>query len=178
MLPLYLFAAILGAGLLLVGMIGGDGDADATHHGNGTNGAGSGWAQILSSRTLSYALAAFGLTGAGLTFAGSGFLLTLLLALAMAGVGWALAYFAFRWLSTSQGGFGEPSSNYVGGIGNTEVRIPDGGRGRIQLLHRGRSFTLSAMSIDGEIDRNETVVVVDVVEGVAIVGRAPEELFP
>jgi len=180
MLPIYVFAAIVGAGLLMIGMLAGDAEVgeaanfdSAGHFGNGL-----GWAQLLSSRTLSYALAAFGLTGAGLSFVGTGFVPTLALALLMGIVGGLSASAIFGWVTSGQGGFGEPSSSYVGGIGLTEVRIPTDGRGRIQLIHRGRSFTLAASSIDGEIDRNETVIVVDVVEGIAIVGRAPKELTP
>jgi membrane protein implicated in regulation of membrane protease activity len=178
MLPIYLFTAVLGGGLLLLGMLGGDGDLGDGVDGDAGDlgGKGSGWKHALSFQTAAYALAAFGLTGAALNALGAGTLPTLASALAMGLAGGATVGALFGWLRGSQSGFSEPSDHYVGGIGRAEVRIPPGGRGRIELVHRGRSFTLPATSMSGEIDRHEHVVIVDVVDGVALVDRAPKEL--
>lgn len=180
MLPIYIFAAILGGGLLLIGMLGGEGDDafDGEDFDVDTDLGGKdvGWKKALSFRTLAYALAAFGITGCALTAIAARPDVSLGLSLLMALFGGGLAAVVFGWVKRNEGGFGESSDSYIGGIGKTEVRIPSGGRGRIHLVHRGRAFTLPAVSRDGEIARREPVVVIDVVEGVAVVERAPEEL--
>jgi hypothetical protein len=177
MLSIFLFAAILGGGLLLIGMIGGEADVgDAVDADLEIIAKGPGWKHAFSFQTVAYALAAFGLTGAVLTFIGVPAAPTLVAAGAMGLTAGTLVGLLFRWLKRSQGGFGETSDRYIGGVGRTEVRIPSGGRGRIELVHRGRAFTLPAVSAGGEIDRHEPVVIVDVVDGVAHVQRAPEEL--
>jgi hypothetical protein len=179
MLPLYLFAAILGGGLLLIGVLGGDADSldtDAIDVDADVAGKDVGWKNILSLQTAAYALAAFGITGTLLSLTGADATLSLLAAGAMGVFGGGLAGFVFGWVRATQSGFGESSDTYIGGIGRTEVRIPAGGRGRIQLIHQGRMFTLPAVTRSGEIGREETVLVVDVVEGVAVVELAPREL--
>lgn len=177
MLPVYLFAAILGGGLLLLGMLGGEGDVGDGMDADADVGSKvSGWKHAFSFQTAAYALAAFGLTGAALTMVGAASLPTLAAAAVMGLAGGSLVGIVFGWLKRNQSGFAEPSDHYIGGIGRTEVRIPAGGRGRIELVHRGRAFTLPATSTVGEIDRHETVVILDVVEGVALVDRAPKEL--
>jgi hypothetical protein len=177
MLALYIFAAILGGGLLVIGMFGGEADAgDVVDADVDLGGDASGWKQAFSFQTAAYAMAAFGLTGAALSWVGAPFLPTLLAATAMGGIGGTLVGIVFGWLRRSQSGFAESSDHYIGGIGTTEVRIPSGGRGRIELVHRGRAFTLPATCASGEIERHATVVVIDVVDGVALVDRAPREL--
>jgi membrane-bound ClpP family serine protease len=178
MWSIYLFAAVLGGGLLLLGMVGGEADGvDADVDVDVDTGYPvAGWKQLLSFQTAAYALAAFGLTGAALSWLGAAALPTLVAALAMGLVGGTLIGALFGWLKRSQSGFAESSDHYIGGVGQTEVRIPSGGQGRIQLVHRGHAFTLPAVCRAGEIDRNETVVVVDVIDGIAVVDRAPREL--
>jgi hypothetical protein len=177
MLSIYLFAAILGGGLLLIGMLGGEGDmGDGVDADVDLDGKVPGWKHAFSFQTAAYALAAFGLTGTALSLLGASALATLVLAAAMGLVGGTLVGMVFGWLRRSQSGFAEPSDHYIGGIGRAEVRIPSDGRGRIELVHKGHAFTLPATSTGGEIDRHETVVVIDVVDGVALVDRAPKEL--
>jgi hypothetical protein len=177
MLSVYVFAAILGGGLLLLGMLGGEGDlGDGVDPDLDLGDKAAGWKHAFSFQTAAYALAAFGLTGAALTLLGAPGLPTIIAAAVMGLAGGSLVGMAFGWLRRSQGGFAESSDHYIGGIGRTEVRIPSGGRGRIELVHRGRAFTLPATSNGGEIDRHETVVVIDVVDGIALVDRAPKEL--
>jgi hypothetical protein len=178
MLPFYLFAAILGGGLLLVAIFSGQ-DGAAEHDldiGLDEGFAGTDWNKLLSLRTLAYSLAAFGLTGTGLRMINAEPPVTFALAVLMGLSAWAMSTVLFRWLQRNEGGFGERSAIYIGGIGRTEIRIPSEGRGRIELLHRGRTFTLPAVSLEGEIERQETVIVLDVVDGVAVVDRAPSEL--
>jgi hypothetical protein len=177
MLALYIFAAILGGGLLLIGMIGGEADAgDVVDADVDLGGKVSGWKYAFSFQAAAYFMAAFGLTGSALSWLGTPFVPTLLAAVLMGGLGGTTVGFVFNWLKRSQTGFAESSDHYIGGIGTTEVRIPSGGRGRIELVHRGRAFTLPATSTGGEIDRHETVVIIDVVDGIAVVDRAPREL--
>jgi membrane protein implicated in regulation of membrane protease activity len=179
MLTLYIFSAILGGGLLLLGMVAGDGDAggEGLETDADFGGKDLGWKKALSFRTAAYALAAFGLTGTALSLIDAAPFLTVVLAGTMALFGGILATVLFGWLARSQGGFGEPSDSYIGGIANAEIRIPDGGRGRVHLVHRGRAFTLPAVTQAGEIDRGELVIILDVVDGVAVVERAPRELL-
>jgi hypothetical protein len=178
MFALYIFAAILGGGLLLMGMLGGEADGgDAVDADVEVGGQGASWKQAFSFQTAAYALAAFGLTGSLLSGLGAPGLPTLLASAAMGVVGGTLVGLVFSWLKRNQGGFSESSDHYIGGIGRAEIRIPSDGQGRIELVHRGRSFTLPAVSTGGEIDRYETVVVLDVIDGVAHVDRAPRELM-
>jgi membrane protein implicated in regulation of membrane protease activity len=180
MLPFYLFSAILGGGLLLVAIFGGHDGAAESHDldiGLDDAFAGTDWNKALSLRTLAYSLAAFGLTGTGLRMLNAEPAVTFALAVLMGLSAWTFTAVLFRWLQRNEGGFGERSTIYIGGIGRTEIRIPSDGRGRIELLHRGRAFTLPAVSLQGEIERQETVIVVDVVDGVAVVDRAPSELL-
>lgn len=175
MLPIYIFAAILGGGLLLIGMLGGDGgdgvDADIDMGGKAST-----WTHAFSFQTAAYFLAAFGLVGSALTLVGAATVPTLLVSVAMGLTVGTLVGVLFRWLKRSQSGFAESSDDYIGGVGRAEIRIPVGGQGRIALVHRGQSFTLPAVSAAEEIDRNEHVIVLDVVDGVALVDRAPKEL--
>jgi hypothetical protein len=175
MSALYIFAAILGGGLLLLGMLGGEADGGDVVD-TDLGGKGGGWKYAFSFQSAAYALAAFGLTGSLLGWLGAAAPLTLVAAVAMGLVGGTAVGFVFQWLKRSQSGFGESSDEYIGGIGRAEIRIPRDGQGRIELVHRGRAFTLPAVSRGGEIDRSETVVVIDVVDGVAHVDRAPKEL--
>jgi membrane protein implicated in regulation of membrane protease activity len=177
MLALYMFAAVLGGGLLLIGMMGGEADTgDIVDADIDLGGHASGWKHAFSFQSAAYFMAAFGLTGTALTWLGAPFLPTLAAAGLMGVVGGITVGFVFNWLKRSQSGFAESSDHYIGGIGTTEIRIPSGGRGRIELVHRGRAFTLPATSTSGEIDRHETVVIIDVVDGIAVVDRAPREL--
>jgi hypothetical protein len=177
MSALYIFAAILGGGLLLMGMLGGDADGgDALDADMDVGGKGAGWKHAFSFQTAAYALAAFGLTGSLLSWLGAPAPATLLASGIMGVVGGGLVGLVFRWLKRNQGGFAESSDHYIGGIGRAEIRIPRDGRGRIELVHRGRAFTLPAVSAAGEIDRYETVIILDVIDGVAHVDRAPKEL--
>jgi hypothetical protein len=178
MFALYIFAAILGGGLLLIGMLGGEADGgDVVGVDMELGSQGAGWKHAFSFQAAAYALAAFGLTGSLLSWLGTPGPLTLLASAVMAVAGGALVGLVFSWLKRNQGGFSEPSEHYIGGIGRAEIRIPSDGRGRIELVHRGRSFTLPAVSTGGEIDRYETVVILDVIDGVAHVDRAPKELM-
>jgi len=179
MLSFYIFAAILGGGLLLLGAVAGDGDAggDSIELDPDFGGKDLGWKKALSFRTAAYALAAFGLTGTALSFLDAQPRLTLLLAAAMAILGGTLATALFGWLARTQGGFGESSESYIGGIASAEIRIPVEGRGRVHLVHRGRAFTLPAVTHNDEIGRGETVIILDVVDGVALVERAPRDLL-
>jgi hypothetical protein len=179
MLSIYIFAAVLGAGLLAISMFGGQGDVGDALDADidtGLEGKAPGWKHALSFQTMAYVLAGFGLTGTALRLLGAPGTPTFIAAAAMGLFGGTLVGIGFGWLRRSQGGFGESSDDYIGGIGQTEVRIPSGGRGRIALIHRGHAFTLPAVSTTGEIARNEPVIVIDVVDGVAVVERAPKEL--
>jgi len=163
--------------LLLVGMLGGEGDTgDGVDADIDVGGKVSAWTHAFSFQTAAYFLAAFGLTGTALRLVGATTIPTLIASSVMGLTGGTLVGLVFGWLKRNQSGFAESSDHYIGGVGRTEVRIPVGGQGRIELVHRGRSFTLPAMSTGEEIDRHEHVVVLDVVDGVALVNRAPKEL--
>lgn len=177
MLGLYLFATIVGVGLLLFSLIGGgngDGDvghdhpvlADAEHPGFGELLLG-----FLRPRNLIFGLAGFGLTGTVLTWLGGGAAFTPLAAAGMGTAFFLLSHVVFTFLRKSESAVGPLSETELMGE-RARVTLPlDPGRlGRVACLAGGRETHLTARlapEADGPIPAGAEVIVVRVVNGVA-----------
>lgn len=178
MFSLYLFALIVGGGLLLFSLLGGSdhhagdvghGDLD---HGHGDAGAGK-W---LSLRTLIYFLFVFGGVGAILTKSWSPAMMPVILALsigagAIVGVG---ASAAFAYLRRTDSGYRDSDESFIGRSARVTLPIGEGGAGKIMVGRGDRTFELLARPYDRtEATRPPTdwrdVIIVEMTRGVAIV---------
>jgi membrane protein implicated in regulation of membrane protease activity len=175
----YWFALIVGAGLLLFSLLG---DADS---GDGADGAGDGHdadphgMRILSMRTATYFLFAFGATGvlAGLTRADA--LATAIVSLGGGLLSGGLSAVAFRWLKQSQSGALEADDSLVGRVGRVILPLSENGTGKIEIQRSGREIELLARPFDKQPRTPEawtTVVIIDVEGGTALVSPYNESL--
>lgn len=192
MTTLYWLALVLGGGLALLSLFGdmlgldGDAAADAAggdadlghagdlggHHGGGAA-AGHDGMHILSLRSATYFLFAFGAVGVLLQFAWGGRQPWLGL-LAAASTGAAAAFFSaalFGWVART--GSGElPSDRTLAGLAGTMVLPLREGGGKVQVVRGGREYELLARPFDPAAPAPESwtsVVVVEVVDGTALV---------
>lgn len=170
MLPIYVFALMVGGGLLLFSLLGGDDggdvDADASHGENPI--------QILSLRTLTYFLFVFGGVGTALswTWRTAGSLPVLLLS---AGAGLAVGTIAsavFGYLRRTDSGARRSEESFVGLTARVSVPIASGGIGKV-LVHRDdRAYELLARPFDASATGSTdwtAVVVVEMRRGIALV---------
>lgn len=181
MLGVYLFAAILGAGLLAFSLLaGGDGDhegvvfADAEHPGFGELLLG-----FLRPRNFIFGLAGFGLTGTVLTVLRAGPVLTPLCAAGF-GVGFFLtSHFLFTLLRRSETAVEALSdTQLMGERARVTVPLEPGKAGRVACLLGGREVYLTARLAPGAaglVPAGREVVVVRVADGTAEV--LPPDLY-
>jgi hypothetical protein len=178
MFSLYLFALIIGGGLLLFSLLGGSdhhggdlghhGDlhhADL-HHGNPV--------QWLSLRTLIYFLFVFG--GVGVVLSKSWSAATapfVFLLAAAAGVGIGAAVSAtFAYLRRTDSGVRDTDDSFVGLAGKLTIPIASGGAGKVLVARGDRTFELLARAYDkasGSPSDWKNVIVVEMVRGIALV---------
>jgi hypothetical protein len=172
MLTLYLFALVVGGGLLAFSLIGGHDHGGDLHGDVGDHALGNAF-HFLSLRTLTYFLFVFGGVGAVLTWSWKGWMAPLVLLLAAAagvGIG-ALVSFAFKYLRQTDSGDRHSEDSFVGLPARVTLPIPAGGMGKV-LVHRGdRTFELLARPHDGSAPTSgwKSVVVVEMNRGVALV---------
>ncbi|CAN5685300.1 hypothetical protein BH23GEM1_BH23GEM1_00910 [soil metagenome] len=167
MFSLYLFALLLGGGLLLFSLVGGDGgDIDSLDGGNPM--------QFLSLRTLTYFFFVFGGVGAilTLTWPRAAALLVLPLAVAAGVLVAGLASAAFGYIRKTNSGDRDSEQSFVGLTGRVTLAMAPGGLGKV-LVHRGdRAYELLARPFDstatGPADWS-AVVVVEMNRGTALV---------
>jgi membrane protein implicated in regulation of membrane protease activity len=200
--PLYLFALVVGLGVLVAQLVLGgkeagdaatDGGADASAesgsssepHGHaehaaagaGLEGLASLTALFASTRFWIFALLAFGLSGSLLHYvAESGRLLTALAALGLGLVSGLGAAVAFRVLAASSGAPVAGLGQAVGRVGRVLVPLAPGERGKIRIELQGQSVDVIARAEGEALARGDAVVVEEVDGDVALVSRAPEEL--
>lgn len=159
MLGVYLFAMVVGVGLVLFSVLGGgdgnagdieaslDADADVeVEHGAGiTTGMGEIVLGLFRPRNLTFLLAAFGTTGTLLTVAGTNPAGTALMATAMGVGAWLLTHGVFTWLRRTDSAVDALSDRDLEGtIGRVTLPIAPGQRGRITVLVAGRQAYLTA----------------------------------
>lgn len=184
MLGVYLFAAIVGAGLLVFSLIAGhDG-----HHGAGhdhpvlADSDHPGWGELalafLRPRNFIFGAAGFGLTGTVLTLLNAGPLLTPVAAVTM-GVGFFfLSHAVFTVLKRTESG-GSPLNEVelMGERARVTLPLEPGHHGRVACVIAGREVYLTARlapPLVGSISAGQEVVVVRVTNGVAEVAT-PEQ---
>jgi len=166
MATLYWLSLIVGGGLALLSIFGdllefdsADVDADAWH--------------VLSLRTGTYLLFAFGATGLLLRAAGVGALWGFLAASFAGAVGAAMSVAVFRYLRRSDSGDMPEDASLVGLPGRVVLPIQDGGTGKVIVSRAGRELELLARAFDTEsaapVETWTEVVIVEVTAGTALV---------
>ncbi|MEX2178315.1 MAG: hypothetical protein WD801_06365 [Gemmatimonadaceae bacterium] len=167
MFTLYLFALLVGGGLLAFSLVG-DSDSDSSH-----DHAPSAW-QWLSLRTLTYFLFVFGGVGAVLArtwHAAAAPLVLLLAVVAGLAVGGA-ASAAFAYLRRTDSGNRSADDTFVGLTARVTLPITRGGKGKVMVQRGDRTFELLARSLDvdaGNPSRWKSVIIVEMHRGTALV---------
>lgn len=177
MFGVYVFAAIIGVGLLLFSLLaGGDGDHGADHdHSFIASADHPGWGELVLAffrpRNFVFAAAAFGLTGTLLTLLQTNAALTLL---ASAGLGagfFFVSHVVFQLLKRSDLPIGPVSeSELAGERARVTLALEPGKPGRVACLMGGREVHLTARlapEAAGAIAAGQEVVVVRVENGIA-----------
>jgi hypothetical protein len=165
---LYLFALLLGGGLLLFSLLGGDSDSDVDAFDSGNP------MQYLSLRTLTYFLFVFGGVGAVLTWSWTraASLLVLPVAVAAGLLVAGLASATFGYIRKTGSGDRDSEQTFVGLTGRVSLAMGEGGLGKV-LVHRGdRVYELLARPFDsatGGYAFGASVVVVEMDRGTALV---------
>ena len=195
MLTIYLFSVILGGGLLLLSVLGGDGgDADldfdagldagidTDFDGGGDAGSEPGASKIFSIRSAIYALFGFGATGSLLTWFSVGMVPTLA-ASVVTGLGaGALIGAVFSWLEKTDSGQHPGNDGLIGLTGRVTLPVTPSSAGTVIVSRGGgREIHLRALphaSGEGAPETWTQVIVVEIdPSGVARVAPfSPEEL--
>jgi hypothetical protein len=183
MLTLYIFALVVGAGLLLFSLFGHSGDSDL-HVGH--DDTGSSPFEWLSLRTAIYFLFVFGGVGTVLTktwHSATAPLILLLAAGAGLGVG-AVVSATFAYLRRTGSGDRQSDESFVGVSGTMTVPFGPGGTGKVLVTRGDRTYELLAQAFDaGRSDAPswKTVVVLEMQRGIAVVAPSDDpstrELF-
>lgn len=179
MLGLYLFAAILGAGLLLFGLVsGGHGDTDAGvdhDHPVLADADHPGWGEwvlgFFRPRNFIFGLSGFGMSGTLLTVLDAGGAFTLLAAGAMGTGFFLLSHVVFTFLRRSDSAIEALSdTQLMGERARVTLSLDPGRLGRVACLTGGRETYLTARlapDAPGAVPAGAEVIVVRVVNGVA-----------
>ncbi len=173
MLAVFLFAMVLGGGLLAVSMFsdGGDHDAAFDHDVSAF--------KFLSLRSLIYFLFTFGGVGTVLTLAwGAGAISIAPLAI-LSGLGVsALSNVVFAYLKRTDSGERESDQSFIGLPGRVVVPIGLEGVGKVQVVKGGRTHELIARPFSQEEneppDRWRSVVIVDMKGSMALISPVEE----
>ncbi len=168
MLGFYLFAMIVGVGLLLFTIVwGGDSDAPEADldfdadleveagHGEGLGAdVGDVVLGLFRPRNLTFLLASFGTTGTLLTWARTAPGTALALAVGMGLAAWLASHSVFTWLRRTDSGVDAlDDSDLEGTIAVVTLPIAPGSRGRITVEAAGRQAYLTAR-LSSEVDRS------------------------
>lgn len=171
MFSLYLFALMVGGGLLLFSLVSGsEHQHDGFHHA-GDHGSAGEW---LSLRTLTYFLFVFGGVGAVLSrswHAGAAPLVLLVATAAGLAVGGAVAT-AFSWLRRTDTGHRESDDSFIGLSGRMTLPFGPAGAGKVLVARGDRTFELLARPYDrasGAPSAWNHVIVVEMERGTALV---------
>ena len=173
MTGLYIFSLAVGAPLLLWMAFSGDADAD----GGGIDIDGDGPMTVIPLSAIAFFLTAFGGFGVIGRLTGTGFVVTLLVALVI-GVGAGfLSRAAFRWLRGSSASSEVMDVELEGSIAQVALPVGTDRRGKIIVEIAGAREQMTASPADGSnIDAGERVGIVKVERGVALVARLGPDL--
>lgn len=149
------------------------GDANHTH--------GSNWFfGVLTLRTITSALAFFGLTGLAMNASG----VEQLPGLAIASAAGVAALYLVHWMMRSLSHLRAEGTvrirDAVGAVGSVYVRIPGGnaGPGKVQIMLQGRTVELTAMTDDGPLASGARIIVTKVIGPDAVEVAAAETTSP
>ncbi|MBI4544113.1 MAG: hypothetical protein HY703_02830 [Gemmatimonadetes bacterium] len=176
MLELFLFALVLGGGLLLLSIFADLGDHE--HHLHWFDHYASGM-EVLSLRTVTYFLFAFGGVGATLSWAWGGRALPAVLALAaLAGVLVAgISATVFRYLRATESGEPAGDQEFIGLHATVTVPLSPRMPGKILVQRAERTVELLARPYDAdapELQQWRSVVIMDIQGGTALVAPLSE----
>jgi len=172
---LYLLALILGGGILLVQLVGGGHHDGADHFGGGDHLGGPdhhpvGGPGVLSTRSVTYGLFAFGFTG---TILHALRLTSPIAALALAAVSGVVVTLS---VGTALRALGDPAASGEAALleargrpGRVLVRLSREQRGKVRVQIKGQTVDLLATTAGDELAAGAEVRVVDVRGDVAVV---------
>lgn len=181
MVELYLFSLIVGAGLLLVSLFGGDAEVEADFDldldaGGGADAIDSGVDsdvaafKVLSIRGLIYAAFGFGAGGFLAEVLGAGTVPSLATAIAGGVISGTMVTAVFEYLRRTNSGELPGEASLRGRTGRVTVAIGATSPGRIVVERGGREVTLRALphsTAEGEPEGWSSVLIVEVEDGVA-----------
>jgi hypothetical protein len=172
----YLFwlALAIGGGLLLVSLFSDATETDVEHEAHGGD-----WGQILSLRTATYFMFAFGATGVLLQnlWSGRQSFLTAIIALVTGLVASLLSSAAFTYLRRTDVGQMHGDKWLIGRTGEVTLPLRSGSTGKISVTRAGQTQELLAMPLNSEASDPESwreVMVVEMRDGIAMVAPSPE----
>ena len=172
MTSLYWLALVLGGGLALLSLIGGS----LEHHVEHDMPDPDAW-HILSMRTATYFLFAFGAVGLLTQAAGSGTIVSFSAAMFTGTVATVASAAAFRYLRRSSSGSAVPAdASLVGLTGAVVLPLRRNGGGKIVVRRAGRDIELMARPFeegDEDPEQWDQVMVVEVAGGTALVTPYP-----
>ncbi len=172
---LFWLSLVVGGGLLAMSLIG-----DAAGEGDGSSTSGdSDWSKIFSLRYATYFLFAFGATGVLLQYVqdGRSTLMTFILATITGVIAWVVSALAFSYLKRTDSGQWRGDRWIIGRTGEVTIPIRAGETGKIMISHGGQTQELLALPHgDAASDPElwQSVMVVEVRDGIALVTPAPE----
>ncbi|MEJ2539763.1 MAG: hypothetical protein P8188_07315 [Gemmatimonadota bacterium] len=188
MMAVYLFALILGGGLLLLSLLGGEGgdvdvgDLELDGLGDagdlGSEGGDASASKIFSLRSLIYAVFGFGATGALLTTLGLPRPVTLGGAIVTGLLAGAMVSATFGYLHRTESGTKLGDEALLGLTGRVVLPIERERPGAVVVIRGDRRLRLRALphsSGEGEPAGWDRVLVVEVVDGVARVAPLEED---
>lgn len=189
MFSLYLFALIIGGGLLAFSTFGGHDShhGDVGHGGHGGHGGhhdahGHNPVQWLSLRTLTYFLFVFGGVGAILTKTWNAATMPLVLLLSVAagvGIGGTVAM-AFNYLRQTDSGASDSDDSFVGLPASVTLPIGSGGMGKVLVQRGDRTYELLARPLDAAAkgaSKWKSVIVVEMKGGTAFVTPSDDPAY-
>jgi len=171
MTPVYIFALLAGAPLLLWFAFGGDADAGADADAEG------GIFSLVPLSTLAFVATFFGATGLVSGWLGTGVLPTLIAALAAGALAGALNSAVFSWLRRTEASSEVSDREIEGTIARVSLPVSASSRGRIVLEVAGARTQMTAQPVDAadRFEKGARGIVVRIEAGVALVtGLDPE----
>lgn len=179
---LYWLSLALGGGLFLVSLLGEFFDAHGHFHSDkfGVDHGDTLWGKLVSLRTATYFLFAFGAVGVGLSqvWHSERDIVTALAAAATGVIAAVISALIFQYLSQSESGERATDTALVGKVGRITLPLTAGGMGKVEVSRANGSQELLARPLDeNEADAESwsSVLIVDVRDGIAYVAPYSED---